>query len=85
VSKEGSTTIRFNSIRCPFCEVYEFERFGDGSARCAPCKRALGAELLATIRQIQVLPHAVGSHPPSATELLVEVPRLLLGVLKWGY
>jgi hypothetical protein len=85
VSKEGSTTIRFNSIRCPFCEVYEFERFGDGSARCASCKRALGAELLATIRQIQVLPHAVGSHPPSATELLVEEPRLLLGVLKRGY
>jgi hypothetical protein len=85
VSKEGSTTIRFHSIRCPFCEVYEFERFGDGSARCASCKGALGAALLATIRQIQALPHALGSHPPSATELLVEEPRRLLGVLKRGY
>jgi hypothetical protein len=82
---EGSTTIRFNSIRCLFCEVYELERFGDGSARCAYCKGALGAVLIATIRQIQALPHAVGSHPPSATELLVEEPRRVLGVLKRGY
>jgi hypothetical protein len=43
---EGSTTIRFHSIRCLFCEVYELERFGDGSPRCASCKGALGAELL---------------------------------------
>ena len=82
---EGSTTIRFHSIRCPFCEVYELERFGDGSARCAYCKGALGAELLATIRQIQALPDAVGSRPPSATELLVEEPRRILGVLERGY
>ena len=82
---EGSTTIRFHSIRCLFCEVYELERFGDGSPRCASCKGALDAELLATIRQIQALPHAVGSRPPSATKLLVEEPRRILGVLEWGY
>jgi hypothetical protein len=82
---EGSSTIRFHSIRCPFCEVYELERFGDGSPRCASCKGALDAELLATIRQIQALPHAVGPHPPSATELLVEEPRRVLAVLERGY
>ena len=79
---DGSTTIRFHSIHCPFCEL---ERFGDGSARCASCKGALGAELLATIRQIQALPDAVGSHPPSATELLVEEPRRISGVMERGY
>ena len=82
---EGSTTIRFHSIRCLFCEVYALERFGDGSPRCASCKDALGAELLAVIRQIQALPDAVGSHPPSATELLVEEPQRVLGVLERGY
>ena len=82
---EGSTTIRFHSIRCLFCEVYELERFGDGSAHRAYCKGALGAELLATIWQMQALPDAVGSHPPSATELLVEEPRRVLGVLERGY
>ena len=50
---EGSTTIRFHSIRCPFCEVYELEHLRDGSARCASCEGSLDAELLSMIRQIR--------------------------------
>ena len=60
---EGSTTTRFHSIRCPFCEVYELEHCGDGSARCTSCRGSLDAELLSTLRQIGTLPDALGSHP----------------------
>jgi ribosomal protein L37AE/L43A len=60
---EDSTTTRFHSIRCPFCEVYELECSGDGSAPCSSCRRSLGAELLGTIREIQTLPDALGSYP----------------------
>ena len=60
---EGSTTIRFHSIRCPFCEVYELEHLRDGSVRCASCEGSLDAELLSMIRQIRTLPDALGSHP----------------------
>jgi ribosomal protein L37AE/L43A len=63
VTMEGSATTTFHSIRCPFCEVYELERFGECSARCASCRSSLGAQLLATIRQIQTLPDALGAHP----------------------
>jgi ribosomal protein L37AE/L43A len=63
VSMEGSTTTRFHSIRCPFCEVYELERLRDGSARCASCGGSLDAELLSIIPQILTLPEALGSHP----------------------
>ena len=60
---EGSTTTRFHSIRCPFCEVYDLESQDEDSARCASCKGSLDAELLATIRQIHTLRNALGSHP----------------------
>ena len=60
---EGSTTTGFHSMRCPFCEVYEPEHSGDGSARCSFCRCSLSAELLGTIREIQTLPDALGSHP----------------------
>jgi ribosomal protein L37AE/L43A len=63
VMMEDSTTTKFHSIRCPFCEVYDLERFSDGSARCASCRGSLGAQLLSTLRQIQALPDALGSHP----------------------
>jgi ribosomal protein L37AE/L43A len=63
VPMEGSTTARFHSIRCPFCEVYELERLRDGSAHCALCGGSLDAELLSMIWQIRTLPEALGSHP----------------------
>jgi ribosomal protein L37AE/L43A len=60
---EDSTTTGLRSIRCPSCEVYNLERFGDGSARCISCGGSLGAELLTTLWEIQTLPDALGSHP----------------------
>ena len=59
---EDSTTARFHSIPCPFCEVYEVELSGDGPARCASCRGSLDAELLSTLRKIQALPEALGAH-----------------------
>ena len=60
---EGSTTARFHSIRCPFCEVYDLECQADGSARCASCRGSLDAELLSVIWQIRTLPEALGPPP----------------------
>jgi len=59
---KDSTSTRFHTIRCSFCEVYELERFGDGSARCSSCRSSLGTQLLSTLRQIQALPEAFGAH-----------------------
>jgi hypothetical protein len=59
---EDSTTAGFRSIRCPLCEVYELEHFGDGSARCTSCKRSLDAGLLGTLWEIRTLPDALGAH-----------------------
>jgi hypothetical protein len=39
---EDSTTTRFHSIRCPFCEVYELEQPpGSNSAHCTSCRGSL--------------------------------------------
>ena len=53
---EDSRTTGIHSIRCPFCEGYDLERSGEGSAHCTSCGGSLGAELLSTLWEIQTLP-----------------------------
>jgi ribosomal protein L37AE/L43A len=53
---------RSHSIRCPFCEVYELEPSGNGSARCPSCEGFLSGEFMKTLQQIMELPDAIGRH-----------------------
>jgi hypothetical protein len=60
---EDSTSAGLHPIRCPFCEVYGLEYFGNDSACCASCRGTLDAKLLSTTRRIQALPDALETHP----------------------
>jgi hypothetical protein len=62
--EDSRTTIRSDSIRCPFCQVYDLEQpSGSNSAHCTSCRVSLNTALLTTLWEIQTLPDALGSHP----------------------
>ena len=46
---------------CPRCEVHELEPYGRDSATCPRCGR-LAWVVLKTLREINALPDAVGTH-----------------------
>ena len=49
-------------VICPACESGELRPCGPTLARCVKCDSALGGDLLKTLRQISVLPEALGGH-----------------------
>ena len=49
-------------VICPACESGELHPCGPTLARCVECDSALGGDLLKTLRQISVLPEALGGH-----------------------
>jgi hypothetical protein len=55
-------TTRAQSLCCPFCEVYDLERYGHSSLRCASRDNFLTGTLLETLRHIVDLRDAIGSH-----------------------
>jgi ribosomal protein L37AE/L43A len=59
---EDSISTEFRSLRCPFCEVYELEPFGNNSAQCESCGAILTGALFNTLRRITGLPEAIGLH-----------------------
>jgi hypothetical protein len=48
---------------CPFCETGELVAFGPGFTRCDSCGLPLLGSMLETLRDIVVLPNALGVHP----------------------
>jgi hypothetical protein len=56
-------TTRAQSLCCPFCEVYDLERYGHSSLRCASRDNFLTGTLLETLSHIVVdLLDAISSH-----------------------
>ncbi len=59
---EKSTAAKARSLPCPMCEACELRPFGRECARCEACRYVLGGAILDALRQIAVLPEALGSH-----------------------
>jgi ribosomal protein L37AE/L43A len=51
-----------HSIVCPVCESGELHSNGTSMARCDACGCTLSKDVLEIIKQIAVLPDAVGGH-----------------------
>jgi ribosomal protein L37AE/L43A len=51
-----------NSIVCPMCEIGRLDPREPLPIHCGSCGRAVGGDILETLRQIIVLPDAVGRH-----------------------
>ncbi len=66
-------------IICPFCESGELVPVGPGFARCGSCGLPLLGSALETLREIVVLPDALGAHPCECGH--PEMRRLPDGVL----
>ncbi|MGI8539553.1 MAG: hypothetical protein ACR2N0_07210 [Rubrobacteraceae bacterium] len=47
---------------CPTCEDGELRPFGRVSMRCFTCDQVIGGPMLETLRNIYVLPDAIGKH-----------------------
>lgn len=47
---------------CPICEQGELRAFGRVSMRCFTCDQVIGGPMLETLRNISILPDALGDH-----------------------
>ncbi len=61
--KGTSLASRPGSLVCPFCQTGALCFSANDSMRCQSCEGLLSGALLETLRQISVLPDALGSHP----------------------
>jgi hypothetical protein len=57
-----SLASRSRSLVCPLCEAGELKASGQSSARCDSCAGSVSGAMLAALRQIVVLPDALGRH-----------------------
>lgn len=53
---------RSGSLICPLCEADYLRPSGKGAMGCESCGGHLSGAMLETLRQITVLPHAIGTH-----------------------
>jgi ribosomal protein L37AE/L43A len=60
--KGSSLASRSRSLVCPLCEAGELKPSGQDSVRCNSCAGSLSGAMLAALRQIVVLPDALGRH-----------------------
>ena len=60
--KDSSLASRPSSLVCPLCEGGELRPSGHHSARCGSCAGLVSGVVLEALRQITVLPDALGAH-----------------------
>ncbi|MGH3086074.1 MAG: hypothetical protein ACRDSJ_01995 [Rubrobacteraceae bacterium] len=57
-----SPETRQHTMICPSCESGELRPFGRVSMRCFSCDQVIGGPMLETLRNIYILPDAIGKH-----------------------
>ena len=60
--KSSSLASGSEVLMCPFCERGRLRSTGQDSVRCDSCSGFLSGAMLQTLRQVVVLPDAIGTH-----------------------